>query len=114
MEKTSAANEMTFLRISIPRMSRRSRENKRQIRPPPYALPPEVRAPAVEHREVDAPIEVSLLEIDRIGFMEEVGLEDDRPVGAIRDRHRFCPGFPKECAHCRRIAVVCADVPLRR
>ena len=37
-------------------------------------------APAVEHRDVDAPVEVAFLENDPVGRVKKIGVEDDYPV----------------------------------
>ena len=49
-------------------------------------------AVAVEEGDVDASTFIVVLKVDNVGFVEEVGIEDDRAVLAMRDRNRFGPG----------------------
>src|SRR6185437_11992321 len=43
-------------------------------------------APSVKKSHIDAPVLVTFLELDPVGFMEQVGIENDGPVGAVRHR----------------------------
>ena len=46
-------------------------------------------AVAVEEGDVDAAAFIRVLKVDDVGFVEEIGIEDDRAVLAVRDRNRF-------------------------
>src|SRR5215475_3159301 len=55
----------------------------------PWSCPPGRRvAPSVEHRDVDAAVEITFLERNPIGLMEQIGVEDHGPVGAMRNGER--------------------------
>jgi len=51
---------------------------------------------AIEHRNVDSPVEVTFLESNPVGFVKEIGVEDDGPVGPIRNGYRVRPGPRKK------------------
>ena len=41
---------------------------------------------SVEKSDIDPPIEITVLELDSIGLVKEIGIEDGRAVGSIRLR----------------------------
>ena len=71
---------------------------------------------AIEHRDIDTPVGVALLEFDFVGLVEEIGIEYDRTVGPIPDRHRiragFCEEIPDPLAGAR--AVVLLEKPINQ
>ncbi len=46
---------------------------------------------AVEEGDVDAAAFIRVLKVDDVGFVEEIGIEDDRAVLAVRDGDGFGP-----------------------
>ena len=51
-------------------------------------LPAASMSSSEEEGEVDASVFITGLEADDVGFMEEIGVENHRPVGAIGTGHR--------------------------
>ena len=54
------------------------------------------RPPSVEHGDVDAPIFIAVIKADRIGLVEQIGVENHCPVGAIGHPDRLRPFFLQE------------------
>ena len=53
-------------------------------------------AVAIKHGDIDAAVEIAVLEADPVGLVEQVGIEDHRPVGAIGNGDRLGPGAVPE------------------
>ena len=45
----------------------------------------------VEEGHVDAATFIIVVKVNDVGFVEEIGIEDDRAVLAVRDSYRFGP-----------------------
>src|SRR5438477_179167 len=52
-------------------------------RPWSSSLPPQ----SIKHRNIDPPVDVAFLEFDSVGLVEEIGIENDRTVGPVGNRH---------------------------
>jgi hypothetical protein len=63
-------------------------------------------AVAIEESDVDASTFIVVLKVDNVGFVEEVGIEDDRAVLAMRDRNRFGPGVLQKSLNLVFVLVV--------
>ena len=46
---------------------------------------------AVEEGDVDAATFIIVVKVDDVSFVEEIGIEDDRAVLAVRNSNRFGP-----------------------
>ena len=48
---------------------------------------------AVEEGDVDSATFIIVVKVDNVGFVEEIGIEDDRAILAVRDSNRFGPAI---------------------
>jgi len=71
-------------------------------------------AVAVEEGHVDPAAFVGVVKVDDVGFVEEVGIEDDCAVLAVRASNRYGPVFLWKSLHLGLILVViiCGKIPM--
>jgi hypothetical protein len=50
----------------------------------------------VQQRNVDTTVQIARRAVKAIGLVEKVGIEDHRPIGAIRNDGRLGPGSRQE------------------
>jgi hypothetical protein len=63
---------------------------------------------AIQHRHIDAPVLIALVKINPVGGMKEIGIENHRPVGAMRHGNGLGAALRKEVADGGFIAIVAA------
>ncbi len=73
-------------------------------------------AVAVEEGDVDAAAFIVVLKVDDVGFVEEIGIEDDRTVLAVRNRDGFGFALFEEFLNFVpvRVVIVFGKVPVVR
>ena len=71
-------------------------------------------AVAVEEGDVDAAAFIGVVKIDDVGFVEEIGIEDDRTVLAVRNRDGFGSALLEEFLNFVpvRVVIVFGKVPV--